>query len=121
MESLQSKGELGKDKNEDFGKSGMKNWRSDFTPYLDEEMILMGSYAVAPESPPKGFGQSAQASLPVRPGRTAKETLFEEFRKGLDAIDVVDSAACFPATVHGQDSITHIDTLYRNRRSKDVS
>ena len=53
--------------------------------------------AVARGSPPKGFRQSAQASLPVRPGRTAKATLFEEFREGLDTVDVVGCATRFPA------------------------
>ena len=63
---------------------------------------------------PMGFGQSAQASLPVRPGRTVKETLFEEFRESLDTIDVVGCAARFSATVHSQDGIAHIDTAHGN-------
>ena len=32
MESQQSEGKLGKDKNKDFGKSGLKKWKLDFTP-----------------------------------------------------------------------------------------
>ena len=48
-------------------------------------------------------------------------SLAEELRKGLDAVDVVGCATCFPAAVHGQDGIAHVNTLYRNRRCKDVS
>ena len=48
-------------------------------------------------------------------------SLAEELRKGLDAVDVVGWATCFPAAVHGQDGIAHVNTLYWYRRSQDVS
>ena len=61
-----------------------------------------------------GASINAKASLPVCPGRTPKETLFEEFREGLETVDVVGCAARFPATMHGQDGIAHIDTTHGN-------
>jgi len=39
-----------------------------------------------------------------------KGILTEELRECLDAVDVVGCAARFPAAVHGQDGVTHIDT-----------
>ena len=47
--------------------------------------------------------------------------LAEELRESLDAVDVVGCAARFPATVHGQDGISHVNSSQRNRRGKDVS
>lgn len=42
-------------------------------------------------------------------------SLLEEFREGLDAVDVVGCATRFPTAMHGQDSIAHVDTLYWDR------
>lgn len=36
--------------------------------------------------------------------------LTEELTEGLDSIDVVGHTACFPAAVHSQNGIAHIDT-----------
>ena len=47
--------------------------------------------------------------------------LFEELRESLDSKYLVGRAARFPATMHSEDGITHIDTPQRYRRSKDVS
>ena len=48
--------------------------------------------------------------LPVTVKAVPAVPLAEVFRECLDAIDVISSAARFPAAVHGQDGVTHIDT-----------
>ena len=53
--------------------------------------------------------------------QSSDSLLFEELRKSLNSKNVVCSTARFPATMHGEYGIAHIDTSQRNRRSEDVS
>ena len=42
--------------------------------------------------------------------QSSDSLLFEKMCEGLDGIDVVGCTASFPATMHGEDGIAHIDT-----------
>ena len=44
-----------------------------------------------------------------------------ELGESLHAVFVVDDAACFAATVHGEDGIAHIHTLQWDGRGEDIA